>query len=326
MPSGLYAIPHGRLDLRADWEIDRDILHPEPIRDEKNIWFFWHSGFSNMHPCSQRTVRTWHRRFSKAGWVIRVIDRQPSSLLNVANFLNTKSEETFPRSFITNTIGGKYPLQHMSDLVRFPLLLKYGGVYADVGLVQIGDIERVWNEMIDNLASPYEIFSYNCGTVDERFLSNYFLMAKCNNPLFERSHKLLLKLWAADGGKTSTEAMHSSPLLKGTELLGGDLIHDAEGQRGCIIPLCEARALLTDYIIQVQVMSLVMGLVDKDDGWNGPLYCAERIYAIEYIEGSQFITHIRVGTARGLLNSCHCSCRRRKDPKVALNSSWRRKL
>lgn len=289
MPTGLYAIPHDRLDLRPDLEVDQDILHPKLVTDEKNIWFFWHSGFLNMHPCSQRTVRTWHRRFSKAGWIVRVIDRQPFSLLNLENFLDTKSEEIFPRSFIDNTIGGDYPLQHMSDLVRFPLLLKYGGVYADVGLMQIGNINRVWSEMIDNPASPYEIISYNCGTVNERFLSNYFLMSKRNNRLFERSHKLLLKLWAADGGKISTEGMHSSPLLNGTKLLGSDLTYDAEGQKGCTIPRSEARILLTDYIIQVQVMSLVLGLVDEDDGWDGPGYSAKHIYAIEYIEGSQLI-------------------------------------
>ena len=69
MPTGLYAIPHDRLDLRPDLEVDHDILHPKLVTDEKNIWFFWHSGFLNMHPCSQRTVRAWHRRFSKAGWV-----------------------------------------------------------------------------------------------------------------------------------------------------------------------------------------------------------------------------------------------------------------
>ena len=289
IPSGLYAIPHDHLDLRPDLEIDHDFLLPNPVKDEKNVWFFWHSGFPNMHPCSQRTVRTWHRRFSKAGWIIRVIDRQPFSPSNLENFLDIKSEWTFPRSFIDNTIDGDYPLQHMSDLVRFPLLLKYGGVYADVGLMQVGDIDRAWRELIDNTLSPYEILSYNCGNNDERFLSNYFLMAKRNNPLLERSHKLLLKLWAADGGKTCTEGMHSSPLLHGTELLGSDLIYDTEGQKGCIIPRCKARILLTDYMIQVQVMSLAMGLVDKEDGWDGPEYCARHIYAIEYIEGSQFI-------------------------------------
>ena len=291
IPTGIYAIPHDRLDLRPDSSVDHDILHPKQVTDEKNIWFFWHSGFTNMHPCSQRTVRAWHRRFSKSGWVVRVIDRveEPFSPTNIDNFVNTDSEELFPRAFIDGTMSGEYHLQHMSDLVRFPLLLRYGGIYADVGLMQIGDIDRIWSEIIDDPASPYEVVSYNCGTVDERFLSNYFLMCKRNNALFERSHKLLLKLWAADGGKTSTEGMHSNPLLKGTELLGGDLTYDDEGQTGSMVPESKVRTMLTDYIIQGQVISLVMGLVDKDDGWDGPEYSAKHIYAIEYMEGSQLI-------------------------------------
>jgi hypothetical protein len=41
--------------------------------------------------------------------------------------------------------------------------------------------------------------------------------------------------------------------------------------------------MLTDYIIQGQVMSMVMGLVDDEDGWDGPEYVAKRVYAIEFI-------------------------------------------
>jgi hypothetical protein len=54
--------------------------------------------------------------------------------LNVSNFLNTSDPHTFPRAFADGTIYGDYAPQHTSDLVRWPLL-KYGGVYADVGLI-----------------------------------------------------------------------------------------------------------------------------------------------------------------------------------------------
>lgn len=37
MPTGLYAIPHDRLDLRPDLEFDHDILHPKRVTDEKNV-------------------------------------------------------------------------------------------------------------------------------------------------------------------------------------------------------------------------------------------------------------------------------------------------
>ncbi|KAF7917255.1 uncharacterized protein EAE97_012048 [Botrytis byssoidea] len=285
-PEGVHVIPKESLDLRPDSEIDYDILHPKPISSEKNIWFFWHSGFSNMHHYTQRNVRAWHRRFTKQGWTVRVIDRQPSSPLNVANFLDVNDLGTFPGAFIDGTIGGDHSPQHTSDLVRFPLLLKYGGVYADVGMMQIGDLDRMWRETIDNDASPFELLSYNAGTIDERCLTNYFLASKINNPMLERSHKLLLALWAADGGKTSTEGMHSSPLLKGVQLMGGSFTIEEDGKA---ISAEDCSKLLTDYIIQGQVMTMVLGLVDENDNWNGPRYSAEHVYAIEYMEGSQLI-------------------------------------
>lgn len=287
IPEGLHIIPPHLLDLRPDDEVDHDLLHLKPVTNEKNIWFFWHKGYASMHPYTKRNVRAWHRRFSKLGWTIRVLDRQPSSPLNVANFLDISDPGTFPRAFIDGTIGGDYAPQHTSDLVRWPLLLKYGGVYADVGLIQIGDLDRLWRETVGNPASRFEVLAYNAGGVEGRSLSNYFLCSLPNNPFFARCHKLLLELWAADGGRTSTEGMHSSPLLKGIPLMGGWFTIEKED--GTVISVEDSSKILTDYIIQGQVMTMVMGLVDEEDGWDGPKYVAEHVYGIEFIEGSQLI-------------------------------------
>ena len=287
IPVGVHAIPSAFLDLRPDSDIDHDLLHPQPVSSEKNIWFFWHSGFANMHPYTQRNIRAWHRRFSKQGWTVRVMDRLPGSPLNIANFLDTTDPATFPRAFVDGTIGGDYAPQHTSDLVRWPLLLKYGGVYADVGLMQIGDLDKLWNETIANDDSRYEVLSYNCGGADERNLANYFLASRRNNPLFERCHRLFLELWAADGGKTSTEGMHSSPLLKGAPIMGDNALTFEEN--GKKFSAEEVGKMLTDYITQGQVLVLVMGLIDEEDGWNGPKYSAEHVFAIEYMIGSQLI-------------------------------------
>lgn len=286
IPAGLHTIPSYLLDLRPDSEVDHDLLHPKPISDEKNIWFFWHTGYTHMHPYTQRNIRAWHRRFSKQGWTIRVIDRLPSSPLNVANFLDISDPGTFPRAFLDGTIGGDYAPQHTSDLVRWPLLLKYGGVYADVGMIQIGDLDRLWRETVGNPSSRFELLSYNIGGVEGRGLTNYFLASGRNNPLFERCHRLFLELWAADGGKTSTEGMHSSPLLKGVPLMGGSFTIEEEGKK---IGPAEVSRMLTDYIIQGQAMTLVMGLIDEEDDWDGPKYVAEHVYGIEYMVGSQLI-------------------------------------
>ncbi|KAH8688734.1 hypothetical protein BGW36DRAFT_309736 [Talaromyces proteolyticus] len=286
VPAGVQIIPEQFIDMRLDAEIDNDILHPRPITDEKNIFFFWHSGFTNMHPYSQRNIRAWHRRFSKHGWKIRVLDCQGGSPLHIANYLDVSDPATFPLAFRKGRMGGRYAAQHTSDLVRFPLLLKYGGVYADAGFMQIGDLDRLWSRTLGNPDSPYEVLSYNIGGTAGRSLTNYFLASNKNNALFRRCHLLLLELWAADGGKDSTEGMHKSPLLKGLDLMDhGQTVKD--GDR--VLSAEEWTGMLTDYIIQAQVITMVMGLVDEKDNWNGPKYVVEHIYAIEFMEGSQLI-------------------------------------
>ena len=50
--------------------------------------------------------------------------------------------------------------------------------------------------------------------------------------------------------------------------------------------------MLTDYIAQGQAMTMVMGLIDDEDNWNGPKFVAEHVYAIDYMVGSQLINEI----------------------------------
>lgn len=291
LPSGTHAIPTHLLDTRPDAEIDQDLLHPAPVTasHEKNIWFFWHSGLASMHPYTQRNIRAWHRRFAHAGWVIRVLDRVAGSALNVDRFLDPADPDTFPRAFIDGAIGGDHAPQHYSDLIRFPLLLRYGGVYADVGMLQIGDLDALWERTVGSPASPFEVMSYNCGAVEERMLANFFMGARRGNAFFLRCHRLLLALWAAGDGQTSTHGMHASPLLKGAPLMGGSFTIEEEGRT---IGPEECARMLTDYIIQGQAMTMVLGLVDEEGEWDGPRYAVEHVYGIDYMVGAQLINEL----------------------------------
>ncbi|KAI1088727.1 hypothetical protein F5B19DRAFT_496123 [Rostrohypoxylon terebratum] len=283
LPRGVHVIPKDLLDTRPDSEIDAAITHPPPpVTSEKNVWFFWHTGYATMHPYTQRNVRAWHRRLSKQGWVIRVLDRVPGSACNVSAYLPT-TPALFPRAFIEGTLSGRYAVQHVSDLIRFPVLLRHGGVYADVGLLQIGDLDRLWATTIANPSSPYEVLSYN----QKGGLTNYFLASRPANPFFARCHRLLLALWDEHGGKTSTEGMSASALLRGVPLMGGALTIEEED--GTVIPPDEVSRMLSDYIIQGQAITMVMGLVDDEDGWDGPRYVAEHVYGIEWMVGAQLI-------------------------------------
>jgi len=110
---------------------------------------------------------------------------------------------------------------------------------------------------------------------------NYCLCAGKGNALFQRCHDLLLALWAEDGGKTNTEGMHLSLLLRGVPLMksGQD---DSD----------ELQVELSDYIIQGQAIRMAMGSVDEEAGWDGPAYVQRHVYAMEYMVGSQLINEL----------------------------------
>lgn len=285
-PTGSHDIPTNQLDLRPDPEIDHDILHPKPVSDEKNVWFFWHTGYESMAPYNKRTVRGWYRRLSRRGWATRVIDRQPSSPSNISNFLDVHDQNNFPKAFVEDTIGGNYPFHVASDLVRFPLLLKYGGAYADVGTIQFGDLDRLWRETVSNPDSPFDIVCYSCEDVQRVGFANYFLVARPENPFFERCHRLLLKLWE---GKNSSEGLARSPLLKGAPLLVSEAMIK---RNGATLGPAEVSAIMSDFVLQGQVISMVMGLVDEEGGWNGPAYVVEHIYRIDCAVGSLLVNYM----------------------------------
>lgn len=109
-------------------EIPQDLTSPKlPEIGSKSIFAFWHSGIHSIPPYRLRNVLAWHRRFSPLGWTIYVLDTVPGSQLDVSNFIDTTSPSVVPSAFTEGTLDGNYASQHTSDLIRFPLLLKYGG-------------------------------------------------------------------------------------------------------------------------------------------------------------------------------------------------------
>lgn len=290
VPKGLYQIPDELVDTRPDADIDQELAQYTPVTDDKNIWFFWHNGYENTTPTVRRTLRAYHRRFSKLGWKVRVINREPGSPLNITNFFDISDPEMFPVAFRDSTIGSDYPAQVNSDLVRFPLLVRYGGLYADTGVMPIGDLDRLWNETVASDNSPYEIITF--GEAKGQTVTNYFMAARRNNSLFLRCHKFLIKLWAENGGRTSPLDMHRSPLFNGLPRFGEDNPALSWTENGRTFTQEEGSRMLTDYLFQGQTLNMVMGTIDVDDGWNGPQYGKDHIFAIDFLPGSQLINDL----------------------------------
>jgi hypothetical protein len=281
---GLHAIPEKLLDMRPNFAIDGTLTRPPDVTNEKNLWFFWHSGYVSMPGYLQRNVRAYQRRFAKQGWAIRVLDRVPGSASNVSRFLDVTDDRIFPRAFIDDKVGGNFASQHTSDMIRFPLLCVYGGFYADVGLLQIGNLDALWNATLADPNSPYEVVSYDGdGTHKGRSQMNYFLGARKGSEFYAQCHKLFLHLW--EGDRKDTTGLWDHPLLRGPPMMWCPPFETD----GVEYTMEEASKMTTDYLIQGRVISMVMGLVDEQDGWNGPEYTHKHVFSISFMDGAQLI-------------------------------------
>jgi hypothetical protein len=249
---GTSPIPYEALPpIASSSSLPKHLTHPRlPSVNSKSIFAFWHAGIHKLPPYLLRNVTNWHRRFSPLGWTIYVLDTVPDSPLNVSNFIDTSSPTIVSEAFTKGTLDGAYVAQHTSDLIRYPLLLKYGGVYLDVGVLQFGDIDWLWTAHINNFESPYDFAGFTMGSPpDGLSIVNFVLMSAANNPLVERAHRIFLGVWK---GKTNTKNAHQHSLVKHVPLMHvpQEVVVSDEGQEKMVIN----DGVMTDYAIQIQWM------------------------------------------------------------------------
>jgi hypothetical protein len=253
-----------------------------PNLGSKSIFAFWHSGVHTLPPYLLRNVINWHRRFSPLGWTVYVLDTVPGSALNVSNFIDTSSQSVVPEAFTNGTLNGTYAAQHTSDLIRYPLLLKYGGIYLDVGILQFGDLDWLWTEHISNPASPYDFAGFTMGSPPEGIsIVNFALMCGRDNELVLRAHHILLEVWK---GNNNTTGAHQHPFVKHVPLMHvpQEVEVDDESQGRMVIN----DAVMTDYAIQIQCMGSAQRWIDEAGGWDGPKYVRENCWLYSMMDGA----------------------------------------
>jgi hypothetical protein len=253
-----------------------------PKSGSKPIFGFWHTGIDTLPPYLLRNVLNWHRRFSPLGWTVYILDTVLDSPLNVSNFIDTTSPAVVPEAFTKRTLSGSYAAQHTSDLTRYPLLLKYGGVYLDVGVLQFGDLNWLWIEHISNPASPYDFAGFTMGDPPSGIsIVNFGLISGPNNPLIRRAHRILLKLWE---GKTDTTGMCKHPFVSHLPLMHLSQEVDVADDAQCKMVINDE--VMTDYAIQIQSMGSAQHWYDEEDAWNGPKYVREHCWLYSMLSGA----------------------------------------
>ena len=268
--------------IPADGTLPRSLTSPPPpTRGSKSIFAFWHTGIHNLPPYLLRNVIAWHRRFSPLDWTVYVLDTVPGSPLNICNYINTQSPLVVPAAFTEGTLNGEYAAQHTSDLIRYPLLLQYGGVYLDVGILQFGDLDWIWTEHITNPSSSYDFAGFTMGDAPDLQIVNFALMCGPDNPLVQQAHSILLRLWE---GKTNTTGMHKHELVSHVPLMRvpREVVLDDEGEGNLVIN----DQAMTDYAIQIQCMGAAQTSCDEKTNWNGAEYVKQHCWLLSMITGA----------------------------------------
>jgi hypothetical protein len=254
-----------------------------PIRGGKNVFAYWHTGIKSMKPYLLYNILAWYQRYSDLGWNIYVLDRVDGSPLNVSHFIDLSDPEVVPDVMRDGgSVTGQYSAQHSSDLVRYPLLLRYGGVYMDVGMLLFGDMDRLWEEYIATADSPLDFAGFTMAEgPDAVSIVNFWMMCGPDNPLVERAHRIFVKLWE---GRTSTTGAHAHPLVSHVPLLRvpPNLTQSGDGDGKGKMDIDDEA--MTDYAVQIQAMGAAQRWVDEEVGWDGPTYVREKCHLLSMIQ------------------------------------------
>lgn len=166
-------------DQRSDDEILASLTKHVPMKSEKNIWTFWHSGVLSMPSWCQRNIVNWVRLCGPS-WTLRVLDNVPGSPNNALNWV---SAEMLPETFVKGTMDGPYTGPHSADFLRGAALFNFGGVWMDTGIVLIRDLDRIcWNQLED----PKSPFQVSTPWMFGSHMANHFVASRKGDPFIKR--------------------------------------------------------------------------------------------------------------------------------------------
>lgn len=251
----------------------------QPVTSEKNVWAFWHSGWMEMRPWCQRNIINWVRRLGPE-WTVHVLDDVENSPNNLSRFV---PPSYFPDTFNQKGIVG--PPQHVSDLLRLPLLFLHGGVWMDVGMLLLRHLDDICWRVVENQDSSYEMAGVLMPLRAETgTMLNGFIASRRGNEMIQRWHAIYCFLWE---GKVTADGFHTHILLAHLPPLDVQV-----AELGCP-PLLIPKEGLGDYLAHFLALERLQKLQDPNDGFDGAEYFAKNILllkAVDHVYYAQKIT------------------------------------
>ena len=172
-----------------------------PISD-KTIWSFWHSGSSQLSPLHRLCVASW--RANNPGWDIRIIDRN-----NVYSYV--------PPSELPVGWEQIETPQHQADAARLAVLKRYGGVYIDISVILLRNLDTfLWQGLVENRYGYFGFYDPEFGLngVGKEYVVVWFMATQKGNPFIARWHEVFCQLMA---NRSSVDNISQHPLLRDIE-------------------------------------------------------------------------------------------------------------
>ena len=277
---GLERLPQASSSSQSDSAIVSSLLTYRPVTDERNIWAFWDTGLERTKPWVRRNITNWVRRLGPS-WTVRVIDLVPESPLNIYKYV---SKSHFPDVF--NEKGTTVPVRS-ADFIRLVLLFLHGGVWMDVGTILLTQLDEMfWNQLQD-LATPYEmaVFVTDVRPGDPSAMTP-IIAARKGTAFVERWMKLFKLIWQ---DSISCHGFRSHPLLKHLPPVG--LGNDELPQ----LSMAEREAVLnqwTDYVALTFCFERLSLLEDPTDGFSGRRYLQEQTLVFDAMKSIYYADFI----------------------------------
>ena len=270
MPTGTKPLPTSLRDQRTEEEVTAALIDPpSQVTSQKNVWAFWDKGFEKLHGWQKRNVIGWVRKLSPTGWTIRVLDFIDGSPTNVLNYLN---KESLPEAVVSGHWTGSHSGQHLSDLIRLPLLHQFGGIYLDIGVLLLGDLERsLWNKIADP-QTEYRVggFAHQHRANSWGSLQNFCIVAQKDEEILQRWQRIMLEAWK---GRASSEGIVKHPVFGGVP---------AEPNPRVLMTIKPgSEALLQDYWVNLLAWEKLKVTIDEAGGFDGPDYVRKHVLLLD---------------------------------------------
>ncbi|KAL4784467.1 hypothetical protein BJX76DRAFT_357067 [Aspergillus varians] len=246
----------------SDESITAKLKAPGPVTSERNLWAFWDRGFEAMVQWKQRNMINWVRRCGHR-WSVRLLDTVPGSRSHIQHFL---PREALPDAVWDGLMDGEHAGQHTSELVRLALLYHHGGVFMDVSILLLRDLEDLCWMPLEDENSPYRLSAWYHINMDQVFHSS--LAARKHDPFLYRWMQVFLQMWK---GRRHAAGLHKHPLVRHLDLFQIKVFN---------IPADKDWAGFNDYTAILLAFQRVARNREPDGGLDGPAYVQQHLHLI----------------------------------------------